>query len=312
MIKYMIGIFVLFAQVASAQNISSVDENSGTVTLQIKPTIGYSISKTSFNIAGNESGQNPNVLSELIWDPTNAIEYGADARLMYNRLVLRADFLLSKTVFGDVSDIDYDGDNRTLPYSKLYLSNHKGTGYSLKFQPGYEWSNRNDISLITFLSVDYISRRLYLLNDKDWQSNNSNYISGLNSYYKYKFPNYGLGMQLDFTFHENWSANVGLEGYLSKYYAYGNWNLIEDFEKPISYEHKGNGKRINTSLGVAYNLSANTKIGLDYQLNHFDVQNGKDYLYTKSDGLLRSRLNDANETKHMLLLHLNFGIPLGK
>lgn len=296
---------------ASAQNISSVD-NSYNRTLQIKPKIGYSISKASFNIAGNEAGENPNVLSELIWDPTNAIEYGADMTFTYNRWVLKANVLLNNTLFGDVSDIDYDGDNRTLPYSKLYLSNHKGFGYSLQFQPGYEWSHRNDLSFITYVSLDYISKNLYILNDKDWRSNNTNYISGLNSYYKYKFPNYGLGVQLGYSLNDVWYVQTSVEGYFSKYYAYGNWNLIENFEKPISYEHKGNGKQLNTSLGIAYSLSPITKIGVDYQLKHFDVKNGKDYLYTKSDGLVKSRLNDANETKHMLLLHLNVNLPWSK
>ena len=73
-----------------------------------------------------------------------------------------------------------------------------------------------------------------------------------------------------------------------------------------------NGKQLNTSLGIAYSISPTTKIGVDYQLKHFDVKNGKDYLYTKSDGLVKSRLNDANETKHMLLLHLNVNLPWSK
>lgn len=296
---------------ASAQNISSVD-NSYNRTLQIKPKIGYSISKASFNIAGNEAGENPNVLSELIWDPTNAIEYGADMTFTYNRWVLKANVLLNNTLFGDVSDIDYDGDNRTLPYSKLYLSNHKGSGYSIKIQPGYDVSRNENLSLVTYLSFDYSNKSLYLLNDEDWRSNDRNYIPGLNSYYKYKFPNYGLGIALDYKLSSRWSTQIAAEGYLSKYYAYGHWNLIEDFEKPISYEHKGNGKKISTSLGLSYAINSNVNVGISFDLNHFNISNGKDYLYTKSDGLVKSRLNDANETKHMLLLHLNVNLPWSK
>lgn len=305
------SLILLMTKVTLAQNFPLYDKSNGS-SLSIQPKVGFSISKTTFNIAGNEMGKDPNVLSELIWDPTNALEYGIDLQLRHNKFVLNTDFLFNKTLFGNVTDFDYDGDNRTLAYSKLYLSNHKGSGYTIKIQPGYDWSKQENLSFVTYLSFDYSSRTLYLLNDKDWQSNNKNYISGLNSYYKYKFPNYGIGVQVDYYFDDKWSTQIGLEGYFSKYDAYGNWNLIDDFEKPISYKHKGNGKKIGTTTGLGYAISTNTSIGLQYHLNHFKVKNGKDYLHHRYDGLLKARLNDANETKHGMLLHLQYTLPLNK
>jgi hypothetical protein len=305
-----IGLFIfLIANITFAQNFQ-INEKSTNSTLSIQPKIGYSISKTSFNISGNESGKNPNVLSELIWHPTNALEYGLEMKLSHKKFVLNADILLNKTLFGDVTDFDYDGENRTQPYTELYLSNHKGTGHTIKIQPGVDWSTQENLSFVTYLSFDHSSRSLYLLNDKNWRTNDRNYIAGLNSYYKYKFPNYGIGASVDYNFYANWSTQVAIEGYLSKYYAYGNWNLIENFEKPISYEHKGNGKKIFASAGLAYALSSNSRIGVQYNLGHFNVQNGKDYLYHKDDGVLRTRLNNANETKHSFLLNLRYSLPL--
>ena len=305
-----IGLFIfLIGKIAFAQNFPS-NEKPRQTTLSIQPKIGYSISKTSFNISGNESGKNPNVLSELIWNPTNALEYGVEMKLHHKNFVLNTDILLNKTLFGDVTDFDYDGDNRTQPYTQLYLSNHKGTGHTFKIQPGIDWSKQENLSFVTYLSFDHSSRSLYLLNDKNWRSNDRNYLPGLNSYYKYKFPNYGVGIAMDYDVNENWSTQIAIEGYLSKYYAYGNWNLIEDFEKPISYEHKGNGKKIFTTTGFSYALSPNTRLGIQYNLGHFNVKNGKDHLYHKADGVLRTRLNDANETKHSFLLTLRYSLPL--
>jgi hypothetical protein len=300
---------ILIAKITFAQNFPSSEKASNS-TLSIQPKIGYSISKTSFNISGNESGKNPNVLSELIWDPTNALEYGIEMKFSHKKFVLNGEILLNKTLSGNVTDFDYDGDNRTQPYTQLYLSNHKGTGHSIKVQPGIDWSTQENLSFVTYLSFNHSSRSLYLLNDKNWRSNDRNYLPGLNSYYKYKFPNYGAGIAMDYGFNENWSTQIAVEGYLSKYYAYGNWNLIEDFEKPISYEHKGNGKKIFTTVGLSYALSPDTRIGLQYNLGHFNVQNGKDYLYHKVDGVLRTRLNDVNETKHSFLLNINYKLPL--
>lgn len=299
-------LFVILATSSQAQFSTPIKSSS----ITIEPKIGYSISNTSFNIAGNGLGKDPNVLSELIWNPTNALEYGLDITLNHNKFVISADIMLNTTLFGNVSDIDYDGDNRTQPYSKLYLSNHKGSGYALKLQPGYDWSYNERLSFVTFLSLDYSGRKLYLLNDKDWRTNDQNYISGLNSYYKYKFPSYGAGANLDYQLNNKWNTHIGAEAHFSKYYAYGNWNLIEDFEKPISYEHRGNGKKIAADVGLSYDIDENISLGLKYNLNHFGVHNGKDYLYSKQDGLLRTRLNDANETRHSFLLNMRFKIPL--
>jgi len=305
-----IGLFIiLIANLANAQNYDQENKSTNS-TLSIQPKIGYAISKTSFNISGNESGKNPNVLSELIWDPTNALEYGIEIKFSHKKFVINGEILLNKTLSGNVTDFDYDGDNRTLPYTELYLSNHKGTGNTFKIQPGYDWSLQENLSLVTYLSFDHSSRSLFLLNDKNWRSNDRNYISGLNSYYKYKFPNYGAGIALNYDFNENWSTQVAIEGYLSNYYAYGNWNLIENFEKPVSYEHKGNGKKMFTTAGLSYAISSNTRLGVQYNLGHFNVKNGKDYLYHKEDGVLRTRLNDANETKHSFLLNLRYSLPL--
>ncbi|TCV20411.1 hypothetical protein EDC17_1002124 [Sphingobacterium alimentarium] len=303
-----LGLSFFWANFCFAQSPNSIHEPDVT-SITIQPKIGYSISKSSFNIAGNELGQNPTVLSELIWDPTNALEYGIESTLSHKKLFLRTDIALQSTLYGNVSDIDYDGDNRTSPYSTLYLSNHKGLGYSLKIQPGYYWTRSNKTSFATYASLDYSGRKLYLLNDKDWQTNNTNYIPGLNSYYNYRFPSYGVGVLLDQRLSNTLSTQIALEGYVSQYAAYGNWNLIDDFEKPKSYEHKGTGKKINARLGLSYHLTARTSLGIEYNLNHFGVSNGKDYLYSKSSGLLKARLNDANETRQAFLFNLRYSLP---
>ncbi|MCA5004552.1 hypothetical protein [Sphingobacterium bovistauri] len=303
----LIFIFILFVNLVQAQ-LYVKDNEPKTSTISIQPKIGYSVSKTTFNISGNELGKNPNILSELIWDPTNAIEYGLDLKFSHDKFILNTSILLNNTISGNVTDFDYDGDNRTLPYTQLYLSNHKGSGLNFKIQPGYNWSKQDNLKLITYASFDHSSRTLYLLNDKDWRTNDRNYISGLNSYYNYKFPSYGIGIQVYHDLSKKITADFGIEGYLSKYYAYGNWNLIEAFEKPISYEHKGNGKKISTNLGVAYNLGLSTSIGIQYNLNHFNINNGRDYLYHKEDGVLKTRLNEANETKHSIFLNLRHSL----
>ena len=308
--KYiLIALYFIIANAVIAQNLTIPTQYTQS-TLSIKPKIGYSLSETAFNIAGNEQGTNPNILSELIWDPTNSLEYGIEVKLNTNKFIINTDFQLNRTFMGNVSDIDYDGNNRTLITSELHLSNHEGNGYTLKLQPGYDWSNKDNLSFTTYLSFSYMQRNMYLLNDKDWNSSNMNYIDGLNSYYKYKFPNYGIGGQFNYQLNQKWATTIHLEGYLSKYYAYGNWNLIKEFEKPISYEHKGNGKKIDSGLGLTYKINSSTNIGINYNFNYFNVENGKDYLYHKTDGLLKAKLNAANETKHSIFIALQHHIAL--
>ena len=308
--KYvLIVLFSLLIQAAIAQNRTVTDKYIDP-SLTIQPKVGYSLSKTTFNIAGNEKGTNPNVYSELIWEPNNNIEYGVEATFSSTLYFLKADLLLNNTLSGNVSDIDYDEDNRTAPFSELYLSNHKGNGYSVKFQPGLYLARSSKVDFVTYISFEYSAKRLYLMNGKDWSSSHAEYIKGLKSYYQYKFPNYGLGGQLNLKLSPQWSASFNIEGYIAKYYAYGNWNLITDFEKPISYEHKGNGMRIHSNLGLSYSLSPSTSIGMNYNLNHFGIMNGKDYVYSKSKGVLTTRLNDANEMKHTFLIGIKQNFSL--
>lgn len=302
-------LLLLILQLAYAQE---QDKNIHQTTISITPQIGYSVAKSSFNISGNELGKNPNVLSELIWDPTNSLEYGLDIGINHKKIFFQASLLLNSTILGNVSDIDYDGDNRTLAYSELYLSNHKGSGYSISFQPGYYWIRTSKTSLGTYASVNLNSKKLYLLNNDDWSSSDRAYIEGLNSYYKYTFPNYGIGIRLNQKIVHNLHAEIALEGYLNKYKAYGNWNLIEEFEKPVSYEHFGNGRRIITDLCLKYQIATDINIGLNYHYSNFAVSGGKDYLYTLNQGILKTRLNEASEYKHSFLLNLEYKIPFIK
>lgn len=305
---FLITFFLCFSTKIFGQ-VPSV-ENESPTTLIIQPKIGYSFSKTTFNIAGNERGTSPNILSELIWDPTNQIDLGADIHLAHRSFYLRTSLSVNSTFMGNVADTDYDGDNRTLAYNQSHHSNHKGWGYYLRLQPGYFWVRNSTLSLATYLSVDYSMKQLYLLNDKNWTASHPNYISNLNSYYKYRFPSYGLGINLSYNLSTQWTMEVDMEGYRANYNAYGHWNLRDIFEQPKSYEHQGIGTRLLSSLGLYYVLSTRTAVGLSYTFNHYSIQDGKDFAYTTTQGVLRTKLNDANESKHSFLLNLRYYLPL--
>ena len=302
----LIFLSVLLAKHSQAQYNTPINTSS----ISIQPKIGYSLSKSSFNIAGNEMGQDPNVLSELIWSSTHSLESGVNVTFSRNKFQIDADITINETIMGNVSDFDYKGDNRTLDYSKSFSRNDKGFGYSLKLQPGYSIIQTKELTITPFLSIDYSYKKLNILNDEDWDKKNPRYIDNLNSYYKYKFPNYGAGVAMQYGLSKNWSTQLAVEGYLAKYYAYGNWNNNANFEKPRSFEHKGNGKKLASNLGLSYNIDKNICLGVNYNLNHFSVSNGKDYLYTLDEGLKKARLNNANEIKHAFLMSLRFSVPL--
>ncbi|MCH5720318.1 hypothetical protein [Niabella hibiscisoli] len=79
-------------------------------------TAGAEYQKTNFrwSIAGNEEGKDPNILSELIYNPIHSAGFNiAAAYKPYQKLLLTASFSRLQTYKGSATDIDYNGDNRT-------------------------------------------------------------------------------------------------------------------------------------------------------------------------------------------------------
>ena len=101
--------------------------------LKIKPHLtfnfgllaGYRIDQLDWNIAGNNAGTNPNILSELTWKDLEIyqVQFKPSVTLGNShrggvRYHLRGMLGWGSIVDGSNQDSDYAGDNRTLEFSR--------------------------------------------------------------------------------------------------------------------------------------------------------------------------------------------------
>jgi len=88
---------------------------------------GYRVDKLNWNIASDLSGTaTPNILSELTWNNLGIVQLDTGAAIEVNRIVFKVDADYGWIVSGDNQDSDFNGNNRTLEFSRS--NNDAGTG----------------------------------------------------------------------------------------------------------------------------------------------------------------------------------------
>lgn len=110
----------------------------------IIPYVGWNQEKLNWNIAGNENGQYPNVLSELKWQQLRGPEMGIiSAVSISSRFQVRWNFSYQAITSGTVNDTDYAGDNRALKTAEFNLQADKGYTIKTRLELSYLlWTNQ--------------------------------------------------------------------------------------------------------------------------------------------------------------------------
>lgn len=293
---------------SNAQSFQSRSDTTKSLKVEVVPYIGLSKQNFSYNIAGTEAGTDPNILSELKWDRTVTREIGGNLNVSYKRIIFKSTFLYSKTISGDVSDIDYAEDNRQSIFSEHYFSNHEGGGHLVNLMLGYNLIRRNRYLLDLFMAYEHVSNKLFLLNEKHIAEDDPDYQPNLNSYYKYQYPNLGGVINSSYSLNRLINLSLEISLYRTFYYAYGNWNLRGDFAQPRSYEHKGNGTKFSSSIGAHVVLTNRLSVAVCYSFTKQDLKDGKDVLFTSTGDVLKTRLNEVKQSKSTIFFTLNHSI----
>ena len=80
--------------------------------LTIRASTGYRMDNLDWNIAGDQNGQNPNIISELEFDDIEIDQRGLEANLLVNQVYSRGSIHFGNIKDGECTDSDYDEDNR--------------------------------------------------------------------------------------------------------------------------------------------------------------------------------------------------------
>ncbi|CAI9678142.1 omptin family outer membrane protease [Elizabethkingia anophelis] len=265
----------------------------------IIPYIGWNQEKLNWNIAGNENGQYPNVLSELKWQQLRGPEMGIiSAVSISSRFQVRWNFSYQAITSGTVNDTDYAGDNRALKTAEFNLQADKGYTIKTRLELSYLlWTNQT-FSFRPHAGYFGSYQKLYML-DGD-----TPLIPGkeLKSTYKPEWHGAVLGLETNFK-KENWNVNLDISGmYFPQYSATANWNLREELRRPVSFEHRSKGKGFDTGLRIGYQLGQRIQPFISARYTQIEAGKGTDKLYMANGDIYKSRLNEVNSTS------ISFGI----
>ncbi|MGM9477711.1 hypothetical protein ACS5PU_14860 [Pedobacter sp. GSP4] len=281
------------SHIASAQNTSP--------KWNIKPYVGYQLSKFDWSIAGNSSGTSPNVLSELIWDKLKGPAFGLDVK--YNiteRLHIKTLNQYGNISKGEAEDTDYADDNRQNAFYFDLLNADKGYLFNTDLQLSYTILKAEQFSLDPVIGLSYKGHKFYLL-----ESANNPESAGLNSTYQTRYKGFNFGFEAAFKA-KLFTVTAGILSGFYTYSAKANWNLIPSFVKPVSFTHDANSFALNGNVNLSIPLNKSLQLELDYKINHIKTYTGVDKAYFINKPTEETQFNGANFNQNTIALGVNF------
>ena len=278
-------LFLLFCDEALiAQNISK--------RLQFGLSSGYERHNLNWSIAGNISGQSPNIFSELNWKGVSGPSVSAMMQYtLWKRFVGMASYSHVFIRLGRVTDHDYNGDNRTnTVYNETFNSN-RGNLYQWNIGLGYELINNENFSLVPFAGYESSRQSLSILDlSGNFPELNSNYVPA----WKGAFIKCVAQVKLNSIF--KLLADISYNQ--SHYTATADWNVIQTFQHPVSYRHTANGYRINANAALSCRVMNNLAINVGAGYLTATTGTGVDELFLSAGGSDKTQLNGVNSIGH--------------
>ncbi len=262
--------------------------------LQLSVSAGRQVEDFNWSIAGNISGQSPNVLSELKWK--NVGGFGYSAALQWNfwrKLVLTGGYTRVAVSSGNVSDIDYTADNRTQPNYNQNFSDNKGYTSAWFAGAGYALINNNRLSLTPFAGYGGNRQSLYIV-DLTGQ------FPDLNSSYDAQWKGPFLEVKSAVKIWRGLKLAADATYSQVVYSAQGDWNLISQFRHPVSYRHSAKGYGVNAGANLVYKITPNIAVNAGYSYFNWETGNGTDQLYLSSGQVDKTQMNGAYRRGHWL------------
>lgn len=249
---------------------------------------GYATEDLNWSIAGNAAGKNPNILSELIWKDLKGPAISLNVKYKFWRQVFVESSFSSKfTTSGQVTDTDYGEDNRNGQSFRVVLHADAGQRISSAIAVGYNLPVVE--KLLAAFSVGYALDKqwLYL---KDYNESDE----PLNSSYKTKWGSVFFKVEPSYQLSRVLSLAAFFKYYQATYDAKGNWNLISDFQHPVSYTHDAKGYGVEAQLKANYRIGKNLSVFVSGDYLKWNTGKGNDKLYRTNGQVPLTQLNEVN------------------
>lgn len=313
-LSVLLVIFLLFSTTVSA---SDLIKTSG-----LDLSMGYRVDQLDWNIAGNNSGTTPNVLSELTWSDLEIFQLQLDGWAETRDLLwLKTNTLLvgklayGRIYSGDNQDSDYDGDNRSLEWSRS--NNQSDKGFTLDASGGFGPKYKllaGRLSIAPLLGYSFHMQDLSMTDGVQTVADTGHSpaplsigpIPGLDSSYTAYWWGPWLGLNLQLAPVEKLSLELTGEYHIVEYFAEANWNLRPDLAHPISFEHEAHGTGLVLTLKSAYELNQRWSVVFSGNVQYWQTGDGQDTTYDADGTRGGTRLNEVNWESYALMFGLRY------
>jgi hypothetical protein len=273
----------------------------------------YRVDELNWNIAGNMDGTNPNILSELTWEDLNIYEFSLGfSSLVKETVYFRAYMNYGRINSGENQDSDYNADNRQDEWSRSNNSTDDGSTIDVSLGAGLIVPLFSDaFAIMPMVGLSYHRQNL-TMTDGYQTIPNTGPFPGLDSTYEaeWRGPWVGFEIQLDMETGQRFVPRIypfaGFEYHWALYDAKADWNLREDFDHPLSFEHEAEGNGIRIVAGLGAYLSESWSLEVGYTQQAWSIEDGTDRVYFSDGTYGETRLNEVNWESRSLGLAVRY------
>jgi hypothetical protein len=272
---------------------------------------GWRMDDFDFNIASDITGMaTPNILSELTWSDLKMTQLKLE-----NDIVLADHFVFTGWASyadiykGENQDSDYDGDNRTLEFSRSNNNSSDGEAMDWSLAAGYridlgsenEYLKADDIALTLLGGYSYHELNLIVTEGVQTIPATGSFGPTLHINYWAEWKGPWIGFNLEGSKDKIFGA-FGFEYHWADYYGSANWNLRNTFQHPKSFEHIADGRGLVFNFGGGYHVTDSLTLDLKANFQDWETKKGI-YRPFFSDGTSTDiQLNEVNWQSKSLML----------
>jgi hypothetical protein len=286
LLKYTL-LFVLAFFVCLMHLKAQVTESSK--KLSVTGSFGYTSEDLDWSIAGNLSGQAPNVYSELIWKDLQGPDFQLNVEWnVWRKFFLETELYRFQIISGVASDTDYHFDNRINPSFQANLKSEEGKMQSISAGLGFRFLDSKKYVITSV--VGYRNERQFLT----LLDYNEDAVEKINSSYNTRWNGPFISLRPAVNLSKKLTLKALVTYHQLEYIATADWNLIEQFNRPVSFRHIAKGYRFDQGLELFFSLNAYMSFGLSAMIFQSSTGTGIDELYLKDGTVLKTRFNGAN------------------
>lgn len=270
-------------------------------------SIGYRVGDLDWNIAGDITGENPNILSELTWSDLEIYQVKLrNVTIIPKIIYFRGSLAFGWITGGENQDADFNGDNRTQEYSRSNNSGDDGNIFDVSLGIGYPFTfGKGKFRISPLLGYSYHEQNL-TISDGNQTIPPLGAFPNLDSTYETEWDGPWLGLDLIFQPNKKHTMFAEIEYHWADFYAVADWNLRSDFAHPKSFEHVADGNGMVVSVGWTYLFHGRWALDVTIDYQSWSTGHGIDRVFWAWGTTGETRLNEVNWESYAAMIGLAY------